>query len=361
MGLSAVKDQSMPIRFLRNTMRLKRVPHALLFWGPEGVGKRFTAFELAKALNCLENDGDGCGECLSCRKIEHGNHPDVKFIKPAGKAGVIKKQVMEEIAELTAYRPFSGRKRVVIIESAECMSLASQHFFLKTLEEPMSDSVFVLLSGASSRLLPTIRSRCQAVRFGTLHPETVTELLLRERDLPESVAAAIAALSQGQISRAKDLVDTERREVVLSTTERLFLGEDPLLLSEDFAGHLKQQAEAIRAKHLESAPGDHDEGLTKEERDELKEAKVAAAESEIRRDMMEYMYLFQTWYRDGMVYAASHASGRLLNLDQSERLSREATKANAAKLDAIGQAWVYIDRNLNVERVFRDLFLKLAA
>lgn len=342
-------------------MRLGRVPHALLFWGPDGVGKRFTAFELAKALNCLEGEGDACGKCLSCRKIEHGNHPDVTYVQPSGKARMIKKDVMEGIAELTAYRPFEGRKRVVIIENAECISLPGQHFFLKTLEEPMSETVFILLSSAWSRLLPTIRSRCQKVRFGTLNPETVTELLLRERELPESVAAAIAALAQGQVSRAKDLVDTERRDMVLDVTRRIFEGEDPLLLSAEFADYLRGVAEQIRARHMERMSGADSEALEKEEREEMMEALLAAAEAEIRRDMMEHMYLFQSWYRDGLVYAASPLPERLLNQDQIDRLALEAPRANQAKLEAISQAWVYIERNLNMERVFRDLFLKLAA
>lgn len=361
MSFSSIKDQSIPVRLLRNVIRLRRVPNALLFWGPEGVGKRYTALEFAKAVNCEAKRGDACGECLSCQKMEHGNHPDLKIIRPSGKARQIKKEQIELISELTAYRPFGGGRRVVIIEQAECMSARSANYFLKTLEEPPSETTFILLTDAPGRLLPTIRSRCQQVRFGTLSPRTIADLVLRERDLPASVATAIAALSQGQMSRAIDLMDSEKRTLVLSVTERLHGGEDPLDLSHEFTSHLRSQAELIKARVAEGMGDSGDEDFGADEREEIKQAQQAAAEALIRRDMMEYLYLFQTWYRDGLVYGSTSSQERLLNQDQAERLASEARHASEEKLAAIGTAWVYIERNLNIDRVFRDLFLKLAA
>lgn len=360
MGFAQVLDQSIPVRLLRNIIRLHRVPNGLLFWGPEGVGKRFTALEFAKAVNCKEAEADNCGHCLSCQKIDHGNHPDVKLIQPGGKTRIIKVEAIEQIIELSAYRPFEGRRRVVIFEDVERMNVQAQNYFLKTLEEPPSETTFVLLSAAPSMLLPTIRSRCQKVRFGSLRPETVTQILLRERDLPEPVAAAIAALSQGQVSRACDLVDTEKRDVVLSVTQRLHEGDDPLQLGEEFASHMKARMDSFQ----EMLAGQHaaeKDAAVDEDKEEMKAAIEAAAAGMARREMMEYFYLFQSWYRDGMVYASTNAAGRLLNQDQSERLAGEAPRSSAEKLEAIGKAWVYIERNLNMERVFRDLFIKLAA
>lgn len=360
MSFSAIKDQSIPVRLLRNIVRMRRVPNGLLFWGPEGVGKSYTAAAFAKALNCLDYDGDSCGKCLACKKIDHGTHPDVKHIKPSGKTRIIKTEVVDFINELSVYRPFEGKRRVFIIEDMDRMNVAGQNHFLKTLEEPPSETTFVLLTQVPGRLLPTIRSRCQEARFGALRPETVTELLLRDRDLPAEVAAAIAALSQGQMSRALDLVDTERRDVVLSVTQRLFEGDDPMLVSEAFAAHLKAQGEAIKDAVAEARDADAEDDPSADPEESKQEA-FAAAEALIRRERMEYLYLLQTWYRDGMVYAATRAPERLLNQDQTERLNREAAKANEEKLAAIGQAWVYIERNLRIERVLRDLFLKLAA
>jgi DNA polymerase III delta prime subunit len=216
------------------------------------------------------------------------------------------------------------------------------------------------MTQAPGRLLPTIRSRCQQVRFGALRPATVTELLLRDRALPSDVAAAIAALSQGQMARALDLVDSEKREVVLDVTRRLHDGDDPMSVSEEFAAHLKSQADAIKDSITDMSAAEKEE-FGNMDKDEMKKELLAAAEAVIRRDMMEYLYLFQTWYRDGMVYGATQAQERLLNQDQTARLAKEARGASEDKLAAIGTAWIYIERNLSIDRVFRDLFLKLAA
>jgi DNA polymerase-3 subunit delta' len=359
-GFSGVLDQSIPVRLLRNIIRLRRIPNGLLFWGPEGVGKRFTALEFAKAVNCNEAEADNCGHCLSCQKIDHDNHPDVKIIRPGGKTRIIKVQTVEQIIELTAYRPFEGKRRVILLEDIERMNVQAQNYFLKTLEEPPSETTFVLITSAPSMLLPTIRSRCQKVRFGALRPESVAQILLSKRDLPPTVATAIAALSQGQVSRACDLVDSEKREVVLSITHRLHEGDDPLQLGEEFAGHMKSRMSSFQDMLSAQHAAEREEGMD-EDREEAKEAIEAAAAGMARREMMEYFYLLQTWYRDGMVYASTHNPGRLLNQDQVDRLQAEAARASAEKLEAIGKAWVYIERNLNMERVFRDLFIKLAA
>ena len=360
MSFTQVKDQAVPIRLLRNIITRSRIPNGLLFWGPAGVGKRFTAIELAKAINCSQGDGDACDVCRCCRKILHGNHPDVKLIAPAGKARNIAVDTVDFMNELSAYRPFEGDWRVFILQDAERMRVEAQNHFLKTLEEPPSNTLFVLLTEFPRRLLPTIRSRCQQVRFGALRPETVAELLQRDRDLPAETAEALAVVSQGQMTRALDLVDSEKRDVVLSLVHRLAQGFDPLALSEEFASHLKAQGDAIRAavKAESEAPGAQD--ISKEDRDEYKNEQLAALEALIRRELMEYLYLLETWYRDEWVYRATGDRDKLLNRDQAERLEAGDSEDLEAKLGAIEKAWRYIERNLSVDRVFRDLFFALA-
>ena len=359
MSFSDVKDQPVPMRLLRNIVRSGRVPHGLLLWGPGGVGKSLAALEFAKALNCEAGEADACGSCLTCRKTANGNHPDVKTVTPSGKARLIKIEAIDFINELAAYRPFEGRWRVVIIHDTERMHEAAQNHFLKTLEEPPSDTVFVLLTEFPRALLPTVRSRCQQLRFGALRPETVTALLMRERELPEARAAAVAAVSQGQMSRALDFVDTGKREAVLDITGRLASREDPLALSEEFVRHIKTQQEVIK-ETVKAATGDEAIGeLSREDQEEQENAQIALAESLVRRDLMEYLYLFQVWYRDALVFQATRETDGLLNKDQAARLALEPP-AKGAHLAAIEKAWLYIERNLNMERVFRDLFFALA-
>ncbi len=361
MSFSTIQDQAAAIRLLQNALARERVPNGLLFWGPAGVGKGLTAFEMAKAINCLEAEADACGTCLACRKVAHGNHPDVKEVLPSGRGRIIGVDTVDFISELSAYRPFEGRWRAFIIQEAHRMNEAAQNHFLKTLEEPPSKTVYMLITDFPRMLLPTIRSRCQGVRFGALRPETITKLLLRDHDLPEDRAAAVAAVSHGQMSRALDLVHSERREKVLNVTERLAKGEDPMAVAEEFSAFLRGQQEAIRSAAKAQATPEAAADLSREDLEAIKQESEALAAALVRRDLMEYLYLMQSWYRDELVYEATGQSEAVLNRDQITRLQASAGKASADRLAAIDKAWLYIERNLNIDRVFRDLFFALAA
>ena len=360
MSYSDILDQAVPIRFVRNIVASGRIPNGLLFWGPAGVGKRLSALETAKAINCESGSGDGCGTCISCRKIEHGNHADVKVIAPSGRGRIIDVEAVDTINELASYRPFEARWRVVIIQDAERMGVPAQNHFLKTLEEPPSNTLFIMITEFPRLLLPTIRSRCQQVRFGGLRPETVTRLLLRDRDLPPATAAAIAALSQGQMSRALDLVDSGRREVVLDVARRLHGKEDPMAVSEEFVAHLRSQAEMIKNKVKSEVEALDTEEASKEDLEEAKREQAALIEALVRHETMEYLYLFKTWYRDALVYRTTGNPAQLLNRDQEASFSDAGKGDIEAKLAALEKAWLYINRNLSTDRVFRDLFFVLA-
>ena len=195
------------------------LPPSLLFAGPSGVGKRLTAIALAQALNCNRQVAfempaatgvppgdagtDACGECASCSRIARGVHADVLIVEP-GDTGSIKIEQVRDVVERTGYRPFEGRRRVVIIDGAEALGLPAQDAILKTLEEPPSASVFVLITDRPDVLLPTVRSRCQRLRFGPLAPGDVAALLVRDHGMNATEAHAAAAASDGSIGRAID-------------------------------------------------------------------------------------------------------------------------------------------------------------
>lgn len=360
MSFKAIRDQEVPVRLLRSILRRRRIPNGLMFWGAGGVGKRLAALEMAKAINCVEHGDDACDACLSCRKVAKGNHPDVTMVTPTKKSRIINVETIQSINDLASLRPFESAWRVFIIQEADRMGVPAQNHFLKTLEEPPGNSLFILVTEYPGVLLSTIRSRCQRVRFGTLRPETVIELLLRDRDLPVELAQSIAAVAQGQMSRALDLLESDKREIVLDITRRLADGEDPLALAEGLAKRLDarrgQIEAALRADTEAGSPND----TSREDREELKQQQMALAEALIRRDIMEYLYLFQTWYRDALVSSTTGETRQVLNRDQAERLRGIKPADFDKKLAAIARARVYLERFLNEERVFRDLFFALA-
>ena len=183
------------------------LPPALLFSGPDGVGKRLTALALAQVLNCqrpvtLAGDHrDACGECPSCRRIARGTHPDVVVIEPEDGTIAIG-TVREEVIGKSGYRPFEGQRRVFIIDDADSMNENAQDALLKTLEEPPAFSVLVLVSAQPDALLPTVRSRCYRLRFGRIGEEEVARVLRERHGMAEADARAASALSDGSVGRA---------------------------------------------------------------------------------------------------------------------------------------------------------------
>jgi DNA polymerase-3 subunit delta' len=180
------------------------LPPSLIFAGPEGVGKRMAAIALAQLFNCANVDAaahDSCGRCPACTRIARGVHADVLLIEP-GDTGVIKVEQVRDAIQRSAYRPFEGRRRVVIIDDADAALGEAQNALLKTLEEPPPASTFVLVTARPDVLLPTVRSRCQRLRFGRLAPTEVAAVLVRDHGYAESDAHAAASMSDGSIGLA---------------------------------------------------------------------------------------------------------------------------------------------------------------
>jgi DNA polymerase-3 subunit delta' len=181
------------------------LPPSLIFAGPDGTGKRRAAIALAQVFNCVspatDPTPDACGHCTTCRRIARGVHADVLMIEP-GETGAIKVDQARQAIERSAYRPFEGRRRVVIVDDADAMEASAQNALLKTLEEPPTASTFVLVTSRPDMLLPTVISRCQRLRFGRLSPADVVAVLTRDHGFTEGDAHAAALLADGSIGRA---------------------------------------------------------------------------------------------------------------------------------------------------------------
>ncbi len=168
MPFSEVFGHAQPIERLTRALERGSLPPSLLFGGPDGVGKRLVARAVAQALNCLSPAaGDACGRCAACRRIAAGTHPDVLVAEPSD-TGVIKIEPVRALVAAAAYRPFEGRRRVVIIDDADRLNVDAQDALLKSLEEPGPSTVFILVTAKPETLLPTVRSRCARVNFGRL-------------------------------------------------------------------------------------------------------------------------------------------------------------------------------------------------
>lgn len=211
------------------------VPPSLLFAGPEGVGKRRIAVAMAQALNCLharvvdDLEIDACGTCAACRRIARGTHPEVIALEP-GDTGSIKIEQVREVIERAAYRPFEGRRRVVLIDHADAMTDDAQSALLKMLEEPPPASVFALISSVPDTLLPTVRSRCSRLRFGPLAEADIVSALERDHGYSEADARSVAAEADGSLGRAlqaQAAEAAEARAVARRWLAQAARGDDP--------------------------------------------------------------------------------------------------------------------------------------
>jgi DNA polymerase III subunit delta' len=227
MSFGRILGQTQPKQTLKNALQNNSVAHAYLFYGQESIGKKHTAIEFAKTLNCPKSTEDECcDECLSCRKIENRTHPDFFFIEPlkstpATREAAIKIEPIRELQRKLAFHPYEGKVKVAVIDDADLMNPQAANSFLKTLEEPPSGTVLVLVSSHPFKLLPTLISRCQAIKFQPLTPEnikiilkeTMTEVVIEENDLNFRTLRSRGSVQKAMTEDITDIINI-RQEIV---------------------------------------------------------------------------------------------------------------------------------------------------
>lgn len=324
-----------------------RLAHALLFTGPEGVGKRTAALALAQALNCAapREDGDACGVCSSCRRIASGSHPDVRVIEPEAKASADERereaprtdsdpkaaegkgktlkvgQVRERVLQDAYLKPMEGRAKVYILDPAEALNVEAENSLLKMLEEPPKAVTLVLASSQPFYLLPTIRSRCREVRFSPLAPEVLAPWLQARLACAPEEAQTLARLSGGRPGEALRQAEEDQREFRREVLDQLRPG-----------------AGTDRAGRMFS---------TKEQAADLPDA----------------LALLLTWYRDLLLLSLGGAPELLINVDRRDELAaiaaRSAPEAWERSCGLLLQAMDQLHRNANAQLLLDVLWMKL--
>jgi len=208
--LSQIRGQDGAVALLRQALGRRTLHHALLFVGPEGVGKRTTAIALAARLLCREGTEEACGRCAACAQVAARSHADfrsVGFFFDEKKKELRDHTLIEQVREVQLFlagQALGGGRKVVIFEEAHGLTEDAQNALLKTLEEPPRGSLIVLVCHNSSRLLPTVRSRCQRLTFVPLEA-SVVEAVLRDRfGTPAADARFLSLHSDGSLAFAAD-------------------------------------------------------------------------------------------------------------------------------------------------------------
>jgi DNA polymerase-3 subunit delta' len=324
-----ILGQDWVVSHLKTAMGAGRLSHAYLFLGPAGVGKAATARALAAALNCAQPaaDGDACGTCPSCRRMNAGTHPDFLVIGPEGSQAQIKIEQIRELRRLTGYPPLGGGWRVVLIKPAEALSAlntAAANALLKTLEEPPPRHLLVLTARGEADLLPTIVSRCHKLAFAPLPTALIIRELESRRALATPQAALVAALSGGSLGRALTL-----------DPEELVKQRDQVLAD---LGSFKQGTATVVLEWAQR--------LTKN-----------------RADLDNFLLLAQLWYRDLLLSYFQAPAALLAHQDLLPLLSRERAGGTPetwfANFGALGTAQRQLQANLNPELTLDIMGLRL--
>lgn len=338
MRLSDIKAQETAIRTLKSSIQHGSVAHSFLFTGSESIGKSTTAMAFASALNCANPgaDGDACGLCQSCLRIQSGTDADVSLISPDGNQTKIE-QMQDMIKDLN-YAPLSGKYKVFIIEQADTLNPSSENCILKILEEPPSYTVLILLSSNPNSLLPTIRSRCRTVRFRKAGLLELKDLLKDDFNFPDDEIQAIAACSNGAIghalSMASDPEFTRERHMVIQALITWLDG--PSILS-------IQTAELLRGI-AEPAKNDPDK------------------RTRVRRliDMLQHII---SWYADMLAIKVRGNSDTVTNEDYLEDLLSHVQRYDLTRLRSaipvVMNTRRYLEGNITPQLALENMFLEL--
>jgi DNA polymerase-3 subunit delta' len=206
-SFSSIIGHRQIVDLLQRAVARGSVPQSLLLAGPEGVGKHAIAIALAQAVNCEGDGGRFRGAtpvpvCPTCQRIARGQHFDVVELGTGGAASIKIEALRERVLEVAGYRPFEAKRRVFIIDPADALTVQAQDALLKTLEEPPSASMLILVTAFPDTLVPTVQSRCRRLRLGPLSDHDVARVLTERCGVEASRAGVLAAVSGGSVARA---------------------------------------------------------------------------------------------------------------------------------------------------------------
>ena len=327
-GFETIPGQENAVSTLTAFLSSGNIPHAIIFSGISGSGKKAAAKAFAMAANCRHSETTSatgmlpCGRCRACRTISTDRHPDIHHLAPAGK--MIKVEQIRQLRDAIAMKPFEATTRMVIIDDAHVMNTPAANALLKSLEEPPPDTVFLLLTDQPGRMLPTVVSRCQVVRFTPLSAEVILNGLSAIDHLSPEDRELIARLAGGSMRAAEIMAAPswrQHRRMVLGLMASIDTLPPGLLLA--LAAHLADAAVPV----------------------------------------LESMAIMETWIRDVLV--ADVFPNRLINVDLMEKIkySAEHTTAETTlhRAQAIRQARRRLDGNANVKLTVEHLLLDMAS
>jgi DNA polymerase III subunit delta' len=320
MSLRDIIGQDTAIKTLQAMISSDQLSGSYLFSGPKGVGKRSLSVEFAKTLNCEKQELDSCEKCASCNKVNSLNHPDVFILKKEKESSFIKIDKIRDIIYQASLKPYEAGKKIFIINDAEDMNEESQNALLKILEEPRENQIFILTTSRVSGILPTVISRCKAVKFNLLSQTQIQRLLIEKRGFEENEAVLFSHMALGSPGRA------------ISFKENNDIRERDKMLNDFF---FKKRA------------------LFREE----------VCDEKKYSDIEESLQMLLSWYRDLLVSKFTDDKNIFLNSDKADEIFSYSSGFSAEKIErdmsSVMKTINYVRRNVNPKMALFNMALEL--
>lgn len=311
---------------LQNAIRENAVSHAYIINGERGSGKEFIAKIFAMALQCENRQGaEPCQECHSCRQALSKNHPDIIFISHEKPGTISVDDIRKQINSDIAVKPYSGPKKVYIMSEGEKMTVQAQNALLKTLEEPPEYAVILILTTNVDSLLSTILSRCVVLNMKPAKDTRIKKFLMETMQIPDYKADICTAFARGNLGKAKMLAG-----------------------SEDF-DKVKEEAVTL-LKYI----------------NEMEIHEIVAAIKKINEykfDVNDYLDILSVWYRDVLLFKATHDVNHLIFREEIQYIRRVADRSTYEGIekiiDALEKSKQRLAANVNFDLAMELLLLTI--
>ena len=313
------------LKYISSAVENNRVSHAYILNGERGSGKKMLANLFAMTLLCETGDNEPCGKCHSCKQAESGNHPDIIRVTHEKPNSISVDDIRTQVNNTVDIKPYQGPYKVYIIPQADMMTPQAQNAILKTIEEPPSYAVFLLLTENAETLLPTINSRCVMLKLRNIKDTLIKNYLMENLEIPDYKADMCTAFAQGNMGRAI------------------------MLANSDHFNEIREEAVQL-LKHISEM--------------ELNEIVAAVKNISVYKlEITDYLDIIMIWYRDVLLYKATKEIDKVVFKDQLQSIKEQARKSSYEGieliLESLEKAKARLKANVNFDLVMELLFLTI--
>lgn len=320
MSFQQLKGNKAAIEILQTQIKSASLSNSYLFCGPQGIGKRELALNLSKAINCEQKNADACDKCVSCRKIDKAQHPDLHFVGPQQSCDSVSENLpikiddIRQLQQSIGLRPYEAARKVFIIDKAHNLTPEAAGALLKILEEPPEDSVIILITSKPSLLFKTIISRCKIIKLYPLRRQELEDVLADEYATERSLAHYLAYFCEGSLGMALNLKQTD----ILEQKNRII---DALVFSRSL--------------------------------------KFDNLELEGRSEVRSCLNILAAWFKDMYLMKVGLPQATIINLDRMRQLTKSVRYFSYLDIEEIirhiWQSAQYLEQNINTRLLLFNL------